>query len=96
MQDPLIRAAVIFGRGRTQNGVIIEPAAGFKFDVEDVLERERFIESIWYVPLILVLSSCHSWHVSSGLRSNAQTRMHHSTQGCSKRYRFLQRDRQVC
>ena len=52
VQDPHIRAAVIFGRGRTQNGVIIEPAAGFKFDVEDVLERERFIECIWYVPLI--------------------------------------------
>ena len=51
VQDPLIRAAVIFGRGRMQNGVIIEPSTGFKFDVEDVLERERFIESIWYVPL---------------------------------------------
>ena len=49
VQDPHIRAAVIFGRGRPQNGVIIEPAPKFKFDVDDEVAWEMFIEMIWCV-----------------------------------------------
>ena len=45
--DPRINAAVIFGRGRTQNGVIIDPAEEYRFDVEDKAARERFKEAIW-------------------------------------------------
>ena len=60
VQDPRIRAAVIFGRGRTQNGVIIEPAQEFKFDVDDEIEKEHFIKKIWCVHVDLVFLRLYS------------------------------------
>ena len=47
MQDSRIRAAVVFGSGHTQNGVIIEPAERVEFVAEDELEKTQFIELIW-------------------------------------------------
>ena len=47
MQDSRIRAAVVFGSGHTQNGVIIEPAERAEFVAEDELEKTQFIEFIW-------------------------------------------------
>ena len=57
--DPRIQCAVMFGRSRTRNGVLIEPAAACHFDVADETAREAYIDSIWYalsLPLIFSFS----------------------------------------
>ncbi|EPQ51233.1 acetyl-CoA synthetase-like protein [Gloeophyllum trabeum ATCC 11539] len=46
-QDPNVRAAVIFGRGRTQNGVIIEPANDTAVDYTDEAALSHFRNLIW-------------------------------------------------
>lgn len=46
--DPNIQCTVIFGSGRTHNGVIIEPAKECQLDVTDDIEREKFIDQIWW------------------------------------------------
>jgi hypothetical protein len=45
-KDPLIDGAVVFGRGRTQNGVIIQPAASLNLDVSDLAKVGPYIDSI--------------------------------------------------
>ena len=47
LQDPHVRAAVIFGRGRFQNGILIEPKPESSFDVSDSHAAEIFKDSIW-------------------------------------------------
>ncbi|KAJ3557213.1 hypothetical protein NM688_g1592 [Phlebia brevispora] len=46
-QDPHIQSAVIFGRSRTQNGVIIEPRKAYWFDIGDDVQRDEFVRAIW-------------------------------------------------
>ena len=45
IQDPSVRAAIIFGRGRLQNGVIIQPSE--PFDPRDEAQLEAFRNKIW-------------------------------------------------
>ena len=53
----------MFGRGKFQNGVLIEPTEEEAFDPKDVKALEAFRNSIWYVafeclyPLVSVHSS---------------------------------------
>ena len=44
---PRVSAAVVFGTGRTQNGVLVEPAAGFAFDPSDETSLSAFRNEIW-------------------------------------------------
>ncbi|CCM01516.1 uncharacterized protein FIBRA_03572 [Fibroporia radiculosa] len=46
-RDPHVKAAVMFGRGRLQNGVIIEPAPEHAFDPNDTSRLQSFRETIW-------------------------------------------------
>ncbi|KAI0033029.1 acetyl-CoA synthetase-like protein [Vararia minispora EC-137] len=57
-RDPHVRAAVMFGRERFQNGVIIEPVPDFAFDPSDERKLEAFRNAIWcvYARMILVAS----------------------------------------
>ncbi|KAI9459306.1 acetyl-CoA synthetase-like protein [Russula earlei] len=48
-QDPHILSAVVFGRGRVQNGVLIDPKPEFAFDPNDEAKLEGFRQSIWKV-----------------------------------------------
>ena len=48
MQDPNILAVVMFGRGRLQNGVLVQPKQ--PFDPEDEDKLAEFRNKIWYVP----------------------------------------------
>src|SRR5579872_5767702 len=50
-KDPRIRAAVMFGQGKFNAGVIIEPVAEFQFDCGDVQKLAEFRNLIWYVVL---------------------------------------------
>ncbi|KAI8461765.1 hypothetical protein BY996DRAFT_3658912 [Phakopsora pachyrhizi] len=42
-----IAAALIFGRAKPQNGVIIEPSSGHEVDIKDSNAVEKYIDEIW-------------------------------------------------
>ncbi|KAA1471161.1 acetyl-CoA synthetase-like protein [Dentipellis sp. KUC8613] len=46
-QDSLVQAAIMFGRMRFQNGILIQPAKGHEFDPQDHLKLEAFRNKIW-------------------------------------------------
>lgn len=46
-QDPHIQAAVMFGRGKFNAGVIIDPRASFAFDPADQEKLVEFRNKIW-------------------------------------------------
>ncbi|KAI0311872.1 acetyl-CoA synthetase-like protein [Amylostereum chailletii] len=46
-QDPHVSAAIMFGRGRFQNGVLVDPKPQFKFDSEDENGLDHFRDLIW-------------------------------------------------
>ncbi|KAI0265422.1 acetyl-CoA synthetase-like protein [Gloeopeniophorella convolvens] len=46
-QDPHILSAVMFGRGKFQNGVLIDPKPQFAFDPKDEVKLEAFRNLIW-------------------------------------------------
>ena len=54
-EDPLVRGAVMFGRGKFQNGVLIEPTEDFQIDPTDVKQLEAYRNKIWYV------NNMHMW-----------------------------------
>ena len=47
--DPYVNSAVMFGRGRFNPGVIIEPKSEFAFDPEDQEKLAEFRNRIWCV-----------------------------------------------
>ena len=47
--DPHVKSSVMFGRGKFQNGVLIEPTADYTFDPSDVKQLEAFRNKIWSV-----------------------------------------------
>jgi hypothetical protein len=46
-QDPHIRSAILFGRGKFQNGVLIDPKSEFAFDASNVQQLVDFRNIIW-------------------------------------------------
>ena len=46
-QDPHISASVMFGRGRFQPGIIVEPKPEFRFDPTDEVKLAEFRNKIW-------------------------------------------------
>ncbi|KAG8908187.1 hypothetical protein FRB99_008730 [Tulasnella sp. 403] len=46
-KDPFIDSAIMFGRGRFQNGVIIQPKPQFQFDPSDEEKLAAFRSAIW-------------------------------------------------
>ncbi len=47
-EDPHVRSSVMFGRGKFQNGVLIEPTEDFAIDPMDVKKVEEYRNKIWY------------------------------------------------
>ena len=45
--DPHVKSCVMFGRGKLQNGVLIQPAEDFVFDPKDVKKLEQYRNLIW-------------------------------------------------
>ena len=39
---------LMFGQGKFQNGVLIEPKPEYKFDSQDAKKLEEFRNKIWY------------------------------------------------
>ena len=48
-QDPHVRACVMFGRGRLQVGILIEPKPEYSFDPSDETKLAEFRNKVWYV-----------------------------------------------
>ena len=47
LRDKHVQAAIIFGRGKPQNGILIDPKDGFRVDDNDTEAREAFKDMIW-------------------------------------------------
>lgn len=45
--DPRIRGALMFGRGKPFNGVLIEPSAGNEVDINDPAAVRAYLDLIW-------------------------------------------------
>ena len=69
-QDPHIQAAVMFGRGRFNAGVIVDPRQDFVFDPADQGMLIDFRNKIWYVETIVIVSRLVVKLNNTGLPSN--------------------------
>ena len=47
-QDPHVASAVMFGRGRTNAGILVAPKAEFRIDPANDVELAVFRNLIWY------------------------------------------------
>lgn len=47
LQDLHVQSAIMFGRGRPQNGILVDPKKEFQFDVGDVRALEAFKNKLW-------------------------------------------------
>ncbi|RPD58184.1 acetyl-CoA synthetase-like protein [Lentinus tigrinus ALCF2SS1-7] len=45
--DPHVKCSVMFGRGKFQNGVLIEPTEDYVFDPKDLTKLEAYRNKIW-------------------------------------------------
>jgi len=48
-QDPHVSAAVMFGHGKFQAGILIEPTKEEQFDPSDEEKLAEFRNKIWYI-----------------------------------------------
>ncbi|PIL37207.1 hypothetical protein GSI_00900 [Ganoderma sinense ZZ0214-1] len=46
-EDPYIQGCVIFGQGKFQNGILVEPKQEYRFDPQDVKQLEEYRSKIW-------------------------------------------------
>ena len=78
-----VAGAVMFGRGREQCGILIEPQPDFAIHPADLCGRDQYINIIWYASLILQAISI--LNVSLGQLSRRRTTEHRSTLGFLRR-----------
>ena len=45
----MVDFAVMFGRGRPQNGIIVQPTKGYQVDPNDPIALAQFRDAIWWV-----------------------------------------------
>lgn len=69
-QDPHIQAAVMFGRGKFNAGVLIDPRPAFVFDPTDQGKLVDFRNKIWYVEMVTIAPRVLVKLGTSGLLSN--------------------------
>ncbi len=51
-EDPRVKSSIMFGRGKFQNGILVEPIEEESFDPYDVEKLDAFRNEIWSVILI--------------------------------------------
>lgn len=54
-KDPHIRAALLFGRGKFNPGVLVEPKPEYAFDPTDLVKVAQFRNKIWYALVVLYI-----------------------------------------
>ncbi|KAI4521212.1 acetyl-CoA synthetase-like protein [Schizophyllum commune Loenen D] len=52
LKSPLVAAVVMFGRGRDEAGILVEPAAGYAVDTKDDAKVAAYRDAIWYAPVV--------------------------------------------
>ena len=55
LQDPNVHACLMFGRGRFQNGILIQPKE--VFDPSDEVKLEEYRNKIWCAHLCVYIDS---------------------------------------
>jgi hypothetical protein len=58
--DPRVRGALMFGRGKPFNGVLIEPSAGNEVSIDDRDAVNAYLDLIWYLPTTKAPVSAYS------------------------------------
>lgn len=51
-QDPRVRSSVMFGRGRFNTGILIDPAEQYVLDPDDGEALSKFRNDIWWAFLL--------------------------------------------
>ena len=46
-EDPHIQGCIMFGQGKFQNGLLVEPIPEYRFDSQDASKLEDFRNKIW-------------------------------------------------
>lgn len=82
-QDPHVQAAVMFGRGRLQNGILVEPKKQLSVDVQDAAAVEAFKDLIWWV--IWIATRLGKPNPKIGPQWNASIPSHHNIHVFSER-----------
>lgn len=80
--SPYVVASVMFGREREQPGILVEPFPGHEIDPNDTVQLSNFRNKIWYTLLPRIHSNTH---ISVGLMSKKQTRLHRAMRRSSRR-----------
>lgn len=57
--DPRIKSSVMFGMGKFQNGVLVQPTEDFAIDPREAKQLEDFRNKIWFVPSLHSLVECN-------------------------------------
>ena len=65
--DPHVKSAVMFGRGRFNPGVIIDPKPEFAFDPEDQEKLEEFRNKVWCVRFPVFVGIANRGSQSEGM-----------------------------
>ena len=52
--DPLVKSSIMFGHGKFQNGVLIEPIEEFQIDPRNPKELQEYRNEIWFVRRLTV------------------------------------------
>jgi thioester reductase-like protein len=88
---PLVRAALYFGRGRSQNGVLIEPSPGHDIDPTDPVAVSEFRNAIWrFVEDANRIAPTHSRIFKETiLIASSQKPFHYTPKGSVSRERTL-------
>lgn len=47
--DPHVKSSVMFGRGKFQSGLLVEPTTDYAIDPSDTKQLEAFRTKIWFV-----------------------------------------------
>ena len=75
----------MFGQGKFQNGVLIEPIPEYRFDPQDLGKLEDFRNRIWWVlRLNMITPLCLT--ITIGRRSNGPTTLPLNIRDYSRRY----------
>ena len=56
--DPHVHSSVMFGRGKFQNGILVEPAEDFAIDPMDLKKVEEYRNKIWCGPICALAAAC--------------------------------------
>ena len=58
-RDPHVKCSIMFGSGKFQNGILVQPHEQHAIDPSDNAQLEAFRNKIWFV--VRLCSACGVW-----------------------------------